>query len=520
MSSMTEQEAEDKLRKAIALREMGALDEGEFNEIKNECLVVLGMRSNKSTPSLQPAPSVSLDPQPLISLLQKYDAERTGTWASQKKERLLGYLLDYRSPDINVQHLEQFVTVSYTYKLLSLLKESNQGFLQQTVSSLSGLYNIDFIQYCLTVWSQVLGIEVASISRPKSTATSSPPSQRSPLAKSPKSLRRNPPVVESQKKGATPQSAGSRKDKAWLAEQQRLREHSQRGLVKTFSFDGVTTVLMEEEVTQSGFLGMFGKTEVVQKEVKQRVRVSHEMIYIPSGWFVMGALPNDGAARDSEKPCHKVKISRNFWLGKYPVTQALYQSVMGSNPSRFKGENLPVEKVSWCDAVLFCNKLSEKEGLTSAYDFPSSFQNDSAWANQVKFRPKSNGYRLPTEAEWEYACRGGEEHRYSGSNTLDEVGWHSGNSGRKTHPVGQKKANGFGLYDMSGNIWEWIWDRNGKYEGSSKTDPVGGVTSSSRVDRGGSWNRNAIVARASNRNFNHPSRRSSYIGFRVLRVAE
>ena len=121
MSSMNKQEAREKLKEALALREMGALDEGEFNEIKNECLVVLGIRSNKSTPSLQSGPSDSLDPQPLISLLQKYDAERTGSWDSQKKERLLGYLLDYPSPKMNAQHLEQFVTVSYTYHLLSML---------------------------------------------------------------------------------------------------------------------------------------------------------------------------------------------------------------------------------------------------------------------------------------------------------------------------------------------------------------------------------------------------------------
>ena len=152
--------------------------------------------------------------------------------------------------------------------------------------------------------------------------------------------------------------------------------------------------------------------------------------------------------------------------------------------------------------------------------FPSSFQNDSAWANQVKFRPESNGYRLPTEAEWEYACRGGEEHLYSGSNTLDEVGWYRDNSERKTHPVGQKNANGFGLYDMSGNVDEWVWDKWGKYSSSSKTDPVGAVEPSNRVIRGGCWGDVAMSARASVRNCFHPSYRDGDVGFRVLRVAE
>ena len=205
MSSMTEQEAEDKLRKAIALREMGALDEGEFNEIKNECLVVLGMRSNKSTPSLQPAPSVSLDPQPLISLLQKYDAERTGTWDSQKKERLLGYLLDYRSPNMNVQHLEKFIIASYTDGLLSCLKQNDQTLVMRKNSALSGLYNVDFIQYCLTVWSEVFGVQVPSISRPTPASNSPSPLNHSAIAQPNKSLRNNSPVVESKRKGFTSQ---------------------------------------------------------------------------------------------------------------------------------------------------------------------------------------------------------------------------------------------------------------------------------------------------------------------------
>ena len=262
------------------------------------------------------------------------------------------------------------------------------------------------------------------------------------------------------------------------------------------------------------------------------LQASQRMVEVPSGEFMMGALKDDEDAYDAEKPRHKVRISRAFLLGKYAVTQVLYESIMGVNPSYFQGSTRPVECVSWCDAVLFCNKLSEKEGLESVYEIPEGLEaackaqskdNDDSvddLSKRVKINLDANGYRLPTEAEWEYAARGNADYKYAGSNTLDEVGWYRDNSGRKTHPVGQKKANGFGLYDMSGNVWEWVWDRSRKYDGSSKTDPVGAVELSFRVDRGGSWDNYAFYARASFRYNSHPSYRYNYIGFRVLRVAE
>jgi formylglycine-generating enzyme required for sulfatase activity len=198
-------------------------------------------------------------------------------------------------------------------------------------------------------------------------------------------------------------------------------------------------------------------------------------------------------------------------MGKYEVTQKEYQAVMGTNPSSFNGGTLPVERVSWYDAVNYCNALSKKEGLTPAYTVNGT--------NVTWFRG-ANGYRLPTEAEWEYACRAGTTTPYSSGSSVDAAGWYGNNSGSVTQPVGQKQANAWGLYDMHGNVWEWCWDWYGNYSSGSQTDPTGAASGSFRVLRGGGWDGLASYLRSAFRDGHNPSSQFSNYGFRLVRSGE
>lgn len=238
------------------------------------------------------------------------------------------------------------------------------------------------------------------------------------------------------------------------------------------------------------------------------------MVAIPSGTFQMGS--NDIS---DEKPPHEVRITVPFQLSATEVTQAQYQAVMGNNPSHFAdaadSPNRPVEGVSWLDAVRYCNKLSEREVKESCYVITG---------DEVKW-PKGlgcTGYRLPTEAEREYAARAGESLEYAGSANLDEVAWYSANSGGRTHAVGttRKKTNRWGLSDMSGNVWEWVWDRySDSYAGASGTDPTGPSGGEDRVLRGGSYDGGTVSARVTYRIRGTPSHRNRHIGFRLARSA-
>jgi len=255
-----------------------------------------------------------------------------------------------------------------------------------------------------------------------------------------------------------------------------------------------------------------------------------DMVQIPGGSFFMG---ND-SGESNEKPVHTVTLS-SFYMGKYEVTQEQWAAVMGNNPSSFtsspaSGEvqgKRPIEKVSWYDTLVFCNKLSMLKGLSPAYRISRSTDpadwgtvSNSTW-NTLEIVAGSNGYRLPTEAQWEYAARGGNgspgNYTYSGSNTIGDVAWYESNSGNKTHEVGKKAPNGLGLYDMSGNVWEWCWDWADDYASDTQTDPMGAAAGSKRVIRGGNWRVNASYARSTFRIDGPPGDRYYNVGFRLVR---
>ena len=246
-----------------------------------------------------------------------------------------------------------------------------------------------------------------------------------------------------------------------------------------------------------------------------RVRASLPgMVWVPGGSFQMGSAGGES----DEQPVHTVTLS-GFYIGKYEVTQAQYSAAMGTNPSYLAGNNLPVEMVSWFDAVVFCNRLSEMESLSPAYTVSGSGDTRTVTWNQ-----SANGYRLPTEAEWEYAARGGNgspgNYIYAGSNTANDVAWYADNSGSTPHAVGTKAANGLGIYDMSGNVWEWCWDWYGSYPSGSQTDPAGAASGSARVARGGCWHDYVGSVRSTYRDINSPnppSFRHRVHGFRLVR---
>jgi formylglycine-generating enzyme required for sulfatase activity len=210
-----------------------------------------------------------------------------------------------------------------------------------------------------------------------------------------------------------------------------------------------------------------------------------EMVYVQGGSFTMG----DSYAESVS--VHQVTLS-DFYIGKYEVTQTQWKVVMGDNPSKFKGDNLPVERVSWDDAQEFVLKLNAQTG---------------------------RHYRLPTAAEWEYAARGGNQskgYKYSGSNTIGDVAWYGGNSGGKTHPVGQKSPNELGIYDMTGNVDEWCSDWLGSYSSGSQQNPVGPSIGRCRVDRGGYYRTYERYSRVTAHYGNRPDNRGDHLGFRLV----
>jgi len=242
---------------------------------------------------------------------------------------------------------------------------------------------------------------------------------------------------------------------------------------------------------------MFPASAVVQTRPQKITNsIGMDFVLIPAGSFKMGADPNFEESSPDETPRHRVSISKAFYLAKTEVTQEQWVAIMGSNPSEYKGRQNPVENVSWNDVQEFIRRLNAKEG--------------------------SNVYRLPTEAEWEYACRAGSTGTYSFGDDKGDLGtyaWFDENSGERTHPVATKRANAWGLYDMHGNVMEWVQDWYGEtyYSSSPSTDPRGPASGSTRVVRGGSWDFDAGFVLAAPRIRVAPGVRYAGLGFRLAR---
>ena len=257
-----------------------------------------------------------------------------------------------------------------------------------------------------------------------------------------------------------------------------IRVYQNGTVVQSFPVEDVDSIIVETEYAEKTPFTVNG--------------VSFNMIAVKGGTFTMGATSEQGDdAYSYEKPTHQVTLS-DYCIGETEVTQELWQAVMGSNPSNFTGNlQRPVEKVSWNDCQEFIKKLNQLTGKT---------------------------FRLPTEAEWEYAARGGSQskgYKYAGSNTIGDVAWYTSNSSSTTHPVKQKQANELGLYDMSGNVWEWCQDWYDSYSSTPQTNPAGPSSGSIRVLRGGSWNFNAWNCRVSDRNSDTPTYRIHNLGLRL-----
>ena len=251
-----------------------------------------------------------------------------------------------------------------------------------------------------------------------------------------------------------------------------------------------STASLSTSGASSNMVGSSTSGSVITIPVKDGISI--EMVKVEAGSFDMGATSEMENPYEDEKPVHRVTLTNNYYVGKYEVIQALWQAVMGSNPSKFKGADLPVEQVSWNDCQDFVSKLNAMTGKR---------------------------FRLPTEAEWEYAARGGKKSRgyqYSGSNTLGDVAWYGDNSGSKTHAVGTKQPNELGIYDMTGNVWEWCQDWYDSYSSSPQTNPTGAASGSYRVYRGGSWYVSAGLCRTSCRNNGAPGIRSIILGLRLV----
>ena len=255
-----------------------------------------------------------------------------------------------------------------------------------------------------------------------------------------------------------------------------------------------------------------------------------EFIRICGGTFEMGCTAEQSSCQGDESPVHTVTLTRDFWLGTTEITQQQWQAVMGNNPSHHSscGQDCPVENLNWYEALAFANAVSAAEGLPECFGLDdctnpadSAMECSSVSVNSdTGLLYDCEGFRLPTEAEWEYAARAEDTLLYAGSDSIDDVGWYEGNSSETLHPVAQKQANGWGLYDMSGNVWEWGWDwyDPGYYPTSPATDPLGPGPTVYRSYRGGAWYAPAEYTRVARRNHDQPDRFNFGLGLRLVRT--
>jgi len=256
-----------------------------------------------------------------------------------------------------------------------------------------------------------------------------------------------------------------------------------------------------------------------------------KFVLIYGGSFKIGSLESESKRNDDEGPAHSVRVN-SFYISKYLVTQKEYKDVMGKNPSNFPGDNNPVEMVCWYDTIEYCNRLSIKEGFSPAYNLFGSTNPDD-WDVQgpkwdsITINLDSKGYRLPTEAQWEYACRAGTTTPFYTGDKISSLQANFngtspyGNSAagdylKKTTPVGSYPANPWGLFDMHGNVWEWCWDWKENYTSDNKIDPTGPVSGKYRAERGGSWSSGGNNIRSAIRSYDFPSIKGYNDGFRLV----
>lgn len=290
-----------------------------------------------------------------------------------------------------------------------------------------------------------------------------------------------------------------------------------RGLTGSGTFSNLLPGSYKLQVNATGFNAHLeniilksGETKLINATIYSKLI---EMITIEGGTFTMGCTWAESTCFGDEIPSHQVSLS-SYEIGKYEVTQKLWKEVMGTNPSYFIGDNKPVERVSWYDIIDFCNKASNKYGLTPVYTINGTMVS-ADWS--------ANGYRLPTEAEWEYAARQRNDgvnynYLYSGIFEIAALGWYAGNSGGTTHDVGTKIANRLEIFDMSGNVWEACWDWYGGYNTLNQSDPKGPVSGTHRVLRGGSYLLEDKHCRVAKREFASPENKGNSRGFRLART--